>query len=699
MAVDALVTTYTGDGGTGAKTITVTGVTPKLAIAWGNATTGTNQADALAFIGAATSSSERGAVLYGSSDAVANERAGAQVATTVAYREAAAPGASAFATNSEYDLTSFGANAININVTDAFTTRHNILALGGADIEAEVVNFTLDSASSTKTVSLSRLTTSQVKAVILMFVRPRTSAGTSTGAGAAGLCIGMTDGTNQGCFITQLEDLADPTDTRSATYNNKLYTFLDDTGAVTDQGTISSLGTGQFVISQGTRANNYIGIAIAICGTCQVAVGAYNQPSSATTQALGFSFTPKALFAISDSSPANTVTDGARFMIGAASSTSADAAISGLSSDNQATTIAKTATVTNKIIRHGSDTSPLADADLSDMNTLNWTTADATARTTIILAIGDAAAGGTDTLSPNTASHVLTAANATFSQVHRQTVDAATFALSAGAASFSQTHRLALDTPIARLAADQGTFWQRHLLETGTSQIALSAETATFSVTAGLVVNGAQLSLAADTATFAQNHRLAVNEALMSFQADVATFTVVGSLGTGTPQIALTAATATFSQTHRATVDTAQFTLLADTASFKQGHKVVIADALHKLSADQATFTVRSGLILGDPQFALSAAATSFAQLHRLVGDTPLMSLAGVVADFRQHHRLATATGILSLLADSATFTSIDNSIPPTLNAATITLGSRQATVMAVPRAATVTVWPRGGSV
>ena len=234
--------------------------------------------------------------------------------------------------------------------------------------------------------------------------------------------------------------------------------------------------------------------------------------------------------------------------------------------------------------------------------------------------------------------------------------------------------------------ADALTFKQVHALATNEPKLALSAETATFSVLAGLAVNSAQHVLSADATTFNQLHRQAVNDAQLTFAAETGSFTVLSGFVTATAQLALSAETGLFAQTHRQTVNDAQFNLSAETGTFGQTHRFATNEPIHTLSADQATFTVLSGLILGSPQFTLSADAASFAQGHKFAANDPQFTFAGTVGTFAQGHKFSTNDGVMTFGADTASFTSIDSSIPPTLNAATVQIGSRNATVFTVPR-------------
>jgi hypothetical protein len=121
--------------------------------------------------------------------------------------------------------------------------------------------------------------------------------------------------------------------------------------------------------------------------------------STGTKSKTGVGFQPKAVLFMGTNRVASASSDAtlSRLSIGA-SDGSSEGTVWGESTDNVSTTDENSANVTTKVLRHASNPSTTdAEADLTSLDadgyTLDWTTADATAREFLAIAVGSNAVG------------------------------------------------------------------------------------------------------------------------------------------------------------------------------------------------------------------------------------------------------------------------------------------------------------------
>lgn len=399
MALDAEVNTFTGDGvTTGADNVPFTNgsLAAKLFLPYGNGKTAGSD-NLRMCIGAATAAGEEGAVLACSQDNQSTTRAGMATENANTYRiRSDNP-----ATSNQvlFDTTALNTGSVDINITSAaFTQRFQFLALGGSDVDPEVVNFVLNTSTGNQDVNLARLTGSTVKG-LLLFATPATAAG-FTQTGAAGFSAGMTDGTTQACMVFFDQHGQGDSDTYSAHRTDCVLSILDGVGAVVAEATIVSLGTGTFRINVTTASPAVLVTAVAFCGSIGCQVKNFSQPATAQTQALGFTNTPGVLIAMSGGKAAGAASAELKSCFGAAASISQLSCVAGSSQDAQGVSNCGVYTSTAKLVAFCGNTGPmLAEADLNDMQTLNWTTSDGVSRDFSLLAISAAAGGSLTTVS------------------------------------------------------------------------------------------------------------------------------------------------------------------------------------------------------------------------------------------------------------------------------------------------------------
>lgn len=140
---------------------------------------------------------------------------------------------------------------------------------------------------------------------------------------------------------------------------------------------------------------------VALGGSAQYALGAFNQPTSTGAQAItGVGFEPLAeLFASAGRTASTSVTAGSRTMVGAAISSSnrrayATTAQNNVATSNTARDISESAALI--ACSDGGTPTRLATADFTSQDangfTLNWSAADGTARQNLFFAVGDVVA-------------------------------------------------------------------------------------------------------------------------------------------------------------------------------------------------------------------------------------------------------------------------------------------------------------------
>lgn len=288
-------------------------------------------------------------------------------------------------------LSSFGSGQFVINWATAPATseKFHYLALGGSDLN---VLHTINRMDQVRTAS----------ATVDDFVACISSGGYAALAGAIATMVGWfvldDDGTvDQGVATPFIRDNVNPSQT-------KRYQRTSHNKAVFN-------GTGSGFVLDGLQ--DHIGLALAatvndsnlfahdlLLGGISAAAGSGLQPTSTGTQAIsGLGFSPKCVIILSVGQTAQTTAQNeARFCMGAADRTRQGYQIAG-SSNNVTPSVSVTKYDTSKVIAaispNATAASSTTDAEASinsidsDGFTLNWTTADATQREYLWIALGD----------------------------------------------------------------------------------------------------------------------------------------------------------------------------------------------------------------------------------------------------------------------------------------------------------------------
>ena len=389
-------------GATGDQAITGVGFQPKAVLFY--YTLQTSDGTAVDFqwgIGAmtATGTGNQWAVSANSADAAASSDNDSRTsnAACITYINASASTVLA-ATCVSLDSDGF---TINWSVVTSGVDVHWV-AFGGADLtNAKAGTF---NKSITTTVPVAQSVTGvgfQPEAILFCTTRQAQDAGNTTGTRfGLGAAISSSSRWTNSYFGTG----------GSATMNTGYYQRTSlclsilGTNAVEAEADFTSMDADGFSVSWSTNDASARRIHYLAFNGGQYALGSFNQATSTGNQATtGVGFTPTGLFLTSvNQASATTVGDNLRHSIGFGVSSSDRRSIWGGDRDNVADAIADHDSDTTKIIKMMTEGTPTTDAaaDLvtldSDGFTLNWTTADATARQILYMAFGsDAVAGVT----------------------------------------------------------------------------------------------------------------------------------------------------------------------------------------------------------------------------------------------------------------------------------------------------------------
>ncbi len=298
------------------------------------------------------------------------------------------------------DVVSMDADGFTINITTTNGTAHivNYVALGGSDItNVAIKEFT------TKTSTGSQAYTGVGFKPDMLFVMSSsaTSSPLSNGTGMLGIGFG-TGASNRGAVglrigsgvSTQIDEKTQKTD-KIIDVTNGGASFLS--------ADLTSLDNDGFTLNY-TTASGTTRYAYALCikgGRFKVA--SFNQPTSTGSQAItGVGFSPSAVILASwNSATSSSIVSDQKLSIGAGTSSSSRF---GLWEGDQNGTVGAQQSNSNldrtkilKMMAHANSPTIDAAADLTSLDsdgfTLNWSTADATAREILYLAMGSAASG------------------------------------------------------------------------------------------------------------------------------------------------------------------------------------------------------------------------------------------------------------------------------------------------------------------
>jgi hypothetical protein len=399
MSLSAKTNQLTGPAVTGNQATTDPGFQSKGLLIFNGLQTATGAtADAQFNIGFASSTTTEKAVGYNSDDNVATSDS-VRVLNTARLIDVKTAGTTT--NNIVADLTSLDATGFTSGWSTLTTTSplFNYLALGGADITNVMTgNFTADSTNASQSVTGVGF---QPDVVLLVATLQNTS-GASNNNNQFSLGVATANGDQWATSLRTQNSQATMNTTRAFHNTRCLVLQSSTTNNIFHEMTLTSMDSDGFSFNIDTQGGLAFQIAyIAIKGG-QWKVGTETQKTSTGTKATtGVGFTPKGVIFASacDTQTAGTA-DHARLSFGAATSATQNTAIWTGDRDAVADSITNTIMSSSKCLvmaTEGTSATPTINAEAemdsldSDGFTLDWTTADATARVFGYVVFGDTA--------------------------------------------------------------------------------------------------------------------------------------------------------------------------------------------------------------------------------------------------------------------------------------------------------------------
>lgn len=386
MALSAFVGTYTSSASTGNQAVTGVGFQPVAVIFWCGSVSADGFAnDSVSSIGFGVSSTSRAAAgrIFRNGFAAIGSRIDATKCILQSGDAGTSVGMAA-------DLVSLDSDGFTVNNTTAAARKVMFLALGGADItNAAVVNFVLNNTTGAQAVSGVGF---KPDCVIFAHIR-HADAGLPTVSGDAHLGIGCATAATQRWATFHNERNVATTDVSSGQRSDAC--LVSGTAAGYDMvADFTSFDTDGFTINQSTATTGWRVIALCLKGGKYFA-GVETQQTSATTKATtGVGFTPKGLLltswnlaassSVSNSRAAASIgaSDGTHYQAHFAEGKDAVGTPVEVQDPNSANAI-QMCTQPSTV-----DAAATVSSFDSDGFTLNWGTADATARQFSYLAFG-----------------------------------------------------------------------------------------------------------------------------------------------------------------------------------------------------------------------------------------------------------------------------------------------------------------------
>lgn len=394
MGLSVKVNQLTGPGATGSAATTDPGFQPAGILLWNPLATATGATAGANFnIGFGTASTARNHMGYSSTDAAATSAAGRSLSTVHVLRAATSGTSTA---NLSADLTSLDATGFTLNWGTLTTTSplFNYLALGGSDI----TNMKAGSfASGTTTGNVSATGVGFQPDIVFLCISLATANGMAVNNNNYSIGV-MTSSAQWAMGVKTQNAQATMNTSRSFRNDRCLVVVSSITDTLAGEFSYVSMDADGFTINQSVAAGtNSVITYLAIKGG-QWKVGTDTQKTSTGTKGTtGVGFTPSAVIlgSVCDTSTAATAANS-RLSFGVSDGTRNVATWTG-DSDAVPDSISNTIQSNTKCIvlaTEGTSATPTTNAEASmssldsDGFTLNWTTADATARVFGYVAVG-----------------------------------------------------------------------------------------------------------------------------------------------------------------------------------------------------------------------------------------------------------------------------------------------------------------------
>lgn len=389
MTLNAKVGSFVGNGLTGNQPVTGVGFQPSMVIFWWNViTVDGSEVDFIVGFGVGISSSDRRAVgNYSTDNQGSSANAAWNQSTACIYAPSGAPSA---------DFVSQDSDGFTVNWLSATGSTINYLALGGSDLTN-----VKSGAIAAKTTTGNQPYTGigfQPTALILFAGKFSTDPLDQNTNGAA--MIGFASSSaDRGCVAWRNKNLANPQVAKHRQSKTKVAISLTDAGVFTEADFVSFDADGftlNFTTAGGTADIVYY---LALRGP-RFKVSSFNQATATGNQSLtGAGFTPRAALMISaNDTAANNDTTSAHALLSLGSATGATArgCIWAGETDAVSPTVADRNLDRTKLIKMIAPSTLAVNAAADhvsfdpDGQTINWSTADATAREGLVLWVGDA---------------------------------------------------------------------------------------------------------------------------------------------------------------------------------------------------------------------------------------------------------------------------------------------------------------------
>lgn len=490
MALSSKSGVLTCPASTGNQAVTGVGFQPKVVLFWCNERAAGGGDDLVIMFGAAVSSSARW---------VHTMRDHTGVATTdgvVGFSNSkciSTPNFNATTVKLDADFVSMDADGFTINwSTVSSGIPVHWVALGGSDITNVAIGSLNTGTTNSAGLSVAGLGF-QPNLLFILASRLSTTAAYNNGSTNVSVSIGVAAaGSTAGVASYNTDDANAGADTYQYVANDGTiyWNMAEATGAPQgNNAAFTSFNAGGFTIttgSSGTIANATVGY-LAIRTTGGVKVGAESQKTSTGTKATtGVGFRPTALFMFgtgctSLAPAAGAGRNGLTGFMGFAQ-VGEELAVAYSSTDGAGTSEAKSSSTQTKAARYVTGGTPtvVAEADLSSFDsdgfTLDWTTADATGRQFLYLAMNSSGY----TLTADAGAFSLSGQAATLRIDRRLTADAGAFALTGQAAGLLKVRTLVADAGAFSLSGQPASLIVSRKLTAAAGSFALSGQDVTF---------------------------------------------------------------------------------------------------------------------------------------------------------------------------------------------------------------------------
>ena len=385
MAISVKTNALVGPAVAGDSATTDPGFQPKGLILWSGLQTAIGSlADAQWSLGVAGSSTTERSAGWNSDDGTASSDNVRYFSTTEILKNMTAGSVTVnnAATLASFDATGFTTNWATLNTA---LPEYNYFALGGADVtNVETGSFAANASTGNQSVVLSGAFQPDV---VFFFVTLLTAAGVGNNNSQYGLGV-MDSGGRQWAIGGKAQNAQTTTNTSRLFYNTRCLAIpLTTTNGVFFDMSYVSMNSNGFTVNIDTSDGTQVLIGYMAIKGGQWFVGTDTQKTSTGTKTTtGIGFTPEAVLfgSVCDTQTAGTA-DNYRLVFGAADGTRNTCLWAG-DGDNQANAVADTIMSSTKCVVLATEGTPTtnAEADIDSFGsgefTLDWTTADATAR-------------------------------------------------------------------------------------------------------------------------------------------------------------------------------------------------------------------------------------------------------------------------------------------------------------------------------